>query len=262
MNKRGQITWFVIIGIVLIILILLFIFLRDRVIIGPPTQENLENQFPQIKEHVEECLVEIANPRLRQIGLQGGFINTPEDTFRLSRGEKVSYLCWNINDQPYCRSRIRRTSDLQSELNEFIQQDLQSQCLNINAFNKAGYYLSQGQLEIQTTIADDTVLIEANLPITIRRGDLVSTQSDFSILINVPLGRLFNSARDIVEAESTIGNFDTLPYSILKSQLTGKPYIAQRKQPYPDKIYQIIIKDIPTEENPYIFQFFVEGEPR
>jgi len=261
MNKRGQVTIFVIIGIVLIILILLFIFLREKVYIGPSTSQSLESQFPQIREHIEECLVEVAYPRLKQMGLQGGYINTPSDTFELHNSNKVSFLCYNIEDQPYCRSRVLRISDMEQELSEFILQDLQTQCLNINAFDKAGLDLIQGQLEITTTINDDTVLLEANFPITIRRGDLVVEESEFSALIQVPLGRLYQASRDIVNAESTNGLFDTVYYSVLKTQLTSKPYIIQKLQPYPDKLYILKIKDTPSEDE-YFFQFFVEGEPR
>jgi len=262
MNKRGQVTLFVIIGIVILILVLLFLFIRTRVSFGTPSQENLENQFPQIREHLEECITEIATPRLEQIGLQGGFINTPQDTFRIYNNDKVSYLCFNIQDQRYCRSRILRIQDMEQELSEFIQQDLQTQCININAFDRVGIELTQGQLQIETTISDDSVLVEANFPITIRRGSATSQQSEFSALIEVPLGRLFQSSRDIVNAEALSGVFDTVPYSLTKTQLTGKPYIIQKLQPYPDKLYQLKIKDAPSDDSEYKFQFFIEGEPR
>ncbi len=262
MNKRGQVTIFVIIGIVLIILILLLLFLRSKVYISPLVQQNPEELFPSIRKHIEDCLVEISTPRLYQIARQGGFLDTPEGTFRLEKGEKISYLCWNIKDQKYCRSRILRLQDMENELNEFILKDLQTQCLNINSFQRGRFDINQGQLKIKTTMSDDSVLVEANLPIKVTIGELVAEQSDFSALINVPLGRLFESSRDIVNAEATIGDFDTVPYSLLKTQLTSKPYIIQRKQPYPDKLYIMKIKDTPSEDNEYIFQFFIQDEPR
>ncbi len=262
MNKRGQVTVFVIIGIVLIILLLLFFFLRDRVSLGPPSQQNIEDQFPQIKEHIEECLTELATPRIKQMGLQGGFIDTPADTFRNQQNNKISYLCYDIKDQPYCRSRILRLEDMESELSEYLLQDLQTQCLNIAAFDKPGYDLTRGNLDIKTTISDDNVLIEANLPIKITRGGLQAEESEYSALINVPLGRLHQASRDIVDAESITGIFDTVPYSLLKTQLTSRPYVIQKLQPYPDKLYILKIKDTPSENEEYIFQFFVEGEPR
>ena len=261
MNKRGQLTLFAIIGIIIIILILLFLFLRSRIDLGPIAPQNLEGQFAQIKEHIQKCLVEISEPRIRQIGLQGGFIEIPTDTFRLYNNNKVSYLCYNIQDKPYCRSRILTAQDMEKELSETILHDLQTQCLNIRAFDKQGYELSQGKLTIQTSIRNDNVLIEANFPISIRKGEAVAEQSEFSSLIELPLGRLFEASRDIVNAEALAGDFDTVPYSLAKTQLTGKPHIVQKLQPYPDKLYLLKLSDVP-KDNEYIFQFFIRGEPR
>ena len=185
MNKRGQVTVFVIIGIILIILILLFLFLRNKVSLGSISQQNIEDQLPQIKKHIEDCLVEIGEPRLRQIGLQGGVITTPEDTYRLYNSNKVSYLCYNIKDQPYCRSKVLRLKDIETEVDNIIQKDLQTRCLNINAFQKRGYELTQGQLGIKTSINDDSILIEADLPIVIRRGEAVVKESKFASLIKL-----------------------------------------------------------------------------
>lgn len=262
MNKRGQVSVFVIIGIILIILILLFLFLRNRVYIGPTTIENLEDQFPAIKEHIEECILQVAEPRIWQMARQGGYIETPEDTFRMYRADKISYLCWNIENKQECRTRILRIHDMQEELSKFIKNDLQNLCLNINSFNKAGIGLSQGELKVNTIIQDDVVVIEATLPIIIRRGDLVVQQSDFSQIIELPLGRLYQASRDIVNTESQTGLFDTVLYSITKTQVTNKPYIAQRIPVYPDKLYLIKLKDVPEENNEFVFQLFIQDEPR
>ena len=71
-----------------------------------------------------------------------------------------------------------------------------------------------------------------------------------------------NSSRDIINSEALTGLFDTLPYSLAKTQLTGKQYVLQKMQPYPDKLYILKIKDVPSEDDPYFFQFFIEGEQR
>ena len=262
MNKRGQVTIFVIIGIVLIILILLIIFLRNKVYIGTASTENLEAQFPQIQQHIEECLIEVAEPRIRQMGLQGGFIDVVEATFRDYNNFPVHYLCFNIQDQPNCRSRFLTLQQMEEELSQFIKDDLERECLNVQAFDKLGFTLNEGSLEIDASIGQDAVVIEATKPITLSKGEARAEESVFTSTVNLPLGRLYEASRDIVDAEALLGNFDTLLYSVIKTQLTGKPYIIQKLQPYPDKIYIMKIKDIPSKEDPFIFQFWIEDEPR
>ena len=262
MQKRGQVTIFVIIGILIIVSILLFLFLRSRVYLGPGTILDLEQEFPQIEEHIQECLLEAVEPRIIQMGLQGGFIRTPDGTFRQYQGNKVSYLCYNIRDQPFCRSRILTIPNMEAEISEFVKRDIESQCLNIAGFGKIGYDIIEGPLEITTDIGDDKIIITANIPITIIKGANKAERSEFSTSINLPLGRLYNAAHDIVNTEAISGFSDTLLYSVAKTQTTNKPYIIQKLQPYPDKLYIAKIKDVPSEDDPFIFQFFIEGEPR
>jgi len=262
MKKRGQVTTFVIIGILIIVLIILLLFIRNKVYIGPIMHKNIEDEFPPIEEHIQECIIEKATPRIRQMGLQGGFIKTSDGTYRRYQGNKISYLCYNIKDQKYCRSRILTRNDMEKELAEYIKRDMETQCLDIQSFKKIGLDLTQGTLDVNVDIGQDTVIIDAKLPITISKGEQKAYRDTYTARVDLPLGRLYESARDIVSAESINGYFDTLIYSLAKTQITNKLYVIQKLQPYPDKLYIMKIKDVPSEEDPFIFQFFIQGEPR
>jgi len=262
MQKRGQLSIFAIIGIVIVVLVILFLFVRSKVYIGPATQQDLESELIPIKEHIEECLIEKAEPRLRQIGLQGGYIKTPEGSYRLYNGNRVSYLCYNIKDKPYCRQRVLRLGDIEQELETVLKEELSTQCINIQNFRKIGTTLKQGELDLDIEIGEDTVNVKADFSVSISKGDVKAELRDFSNVINIPLGRLYNAARDILDSEAETGDFDSVLYSLAKTQVTNKLYIMQKLQPYPDKLYLMKIKDTPNEEDSYIFQFHVEGEPR
>ena len=262
MDKRGQVTIFAIIGIVLIVIIILFLFIRSKVYIGPATQQDLEVELIPIKEHIEGCLLDKAEDRLKQLGLQGGYIKTAENTYKLYKDNRISYLCYNIEDKPYCRQRILRLSDMEQELGNVLEEELITQCINVQRFRKIGTNLQQGGLKLDIDIGEDNVLVKADFPVIISKGDAMAEIKQFSASIEVPLGRLYNAARDILNAEAETGDFVSVLYSLAKTQLTNKLYVIQRLPPYPDELYLMKIKDTPNEEDPYIFQFHVEGEPR
>ncbi len=262
MLKRGQVGIFAVIGIIVIVLVILFLFIRTRVYIGPATQQDLEAELIPIKEHIENCLLEKAEPRLRQIGLQGGYIATPENTYRLYNGNRVSFLCYNIDDKPYCRQRVLKLGDMEQQLEQVLKEELLRQCINVQSFRKLGTALRQGELRLDIIIGEDSTTINADFPISLAKGDAKAELKAFSTIINYPLGRLYNAVRDILNVEAETGSFDTTFYSYQKTQLTNKLYIAQINPIYPDELYILKIKDAPSEEDPYIFQFFVEGEPQ
>ncbi|MBI2671527.1 hypothetical protein HYX16_01195 [Candidatus Woesearchaeota archaeon] len=260
MEKRGQISVFAIVGVIIVAVIVLFLVVRNNIYFGSASIENLEKEFPPIQAHVEDCLEKVGKDFIYLIGRQGGYLTTNPGTYREYGGFGINYLCYNIGGKPQCRNRGLRLVDIENSLKKEMKDEVNS-CLNINQFSKIGLDVSRGDLKLDIDIGDDNVLIDADLPVKISKGSVETERNDFFVSLNLPLGRLYNSAHDIVESEALNGNFETLTYSVLKTRVTNKPYIVQKLQPYPDKLYVLKIKDVPDSINEFVFQFFVEDEP-
>lgn len=259
MEKRGQVTIFIILGIVILALVLFFLYIKARVYLGPATVENLMEEFPPIVGHVKDCLIGASDKYIILIGRQGGYLDPPENSYRPYVGEKISYLCYSMQGRPQCINRMLRKQDMEEQLAEKIKLDL-SKCLDVEGFKKIGYDVIGGSLKVDVDIGMDNVVVRSTFPITIKKEEVEATISEYSVNLNYPLGRLYESVRAILDLETTVGNFETLTYSVYKTKLTDLPYIIQKLQPYPDKLYILKIKDVPTKDQPYIFQFFIEGE--
>jgi hypothetical protein len=106
-------------------------------------------------------------------------------------------------------------------------------------------------MNIDVSIGDYESFVDVNLPIKIQSGDTFVEESEFNIKLEIPLGALFEVSRDIIKSETTLGEFDQVPYMLgHKGQ-----FVIDKKRPYPDKLY--ILK---TKDSDYVFQFFVQGE--
>ncbi len=87
---------------------------------------------------------------------------------------------------------------------------------------------------------------------TSRSGSQLTIQEFFTAL-SYPLGNLYDVAvNNIIDTEAEFGNFEQLLYMITHK---GK-IIIELKKPYPDKLYLLR-----TNDNPFKFQFFIQGEP-
>ncbi|MFH1591821.1 MAG: hypothetical protein ABIB47_00435 [Candidatus Woesearchaeota archaeon] len=262
MGKRGQVSVFVFIGIVIVVLVILFLFLRTRVYIGPATQQDLEAELAPIEDNIKECVMENVGPMLDELGRNGGYLDPAPGTYRLYRGNTVAYLCYNIQNRPYCRPRVLRLKDMEEQLEEALLEDLE-ECIDVQGFKKIGLDLESGELDIDIEIGEDVTSVIIDLPLKITKGDTFVELREFSVDINKPLGRLYDVMREAVNGEATVGDFETVLYSAAKTKLTSKLYYVEIiDKPYPDKLYMATIKDYPNQEDTYIFQFFIEGEPR
>ena len=260
MEKRGQVTVFAILGVIIAAIVVLFLFIRNQVYLGGANIEDLEKEFPQIQAHVEECLTISGEKYINLLGEQGGYLTTNPGTFRQYKGIGINYLCYNIDEVPECSNRGLRLVDIENSLKNGMIGDV-NRCIDIDQFDKFGLNVQRSEIKLDVDIGEDTVIITANLPVKINKGDVEANRNKFEAELNYPLGRLYNSAKDIVDSEAVYGNLDTLTYSVLKTRISGKPYIVQKLQPYPDKLYVLKIKDTPSSDNEFIFQFFVQDEP-
>lgn len=251
MSKRGQATIFIIIGLVIAILIILIFFVRNAFFFGPVTAENLQKELSPIKQHIITCAEDVSPDFIEKIGLQGGYLVTPEDSYRAYESNQISYLCYDIPNSPLCYNRMLTLQNMQEQLAEHINFGLM-QCLDIMSFKKYNYELILGERNTEVAIGKDIILVNVNYPITIKKGDVEVSLSDISVPLDYPLGRLYDVSQEIIDVETEFGEFDQLTYMLAKK---GQ-IIIDKKRPYPDKLY--ILK---TKDSPYIFQFFIQDEP-
>ena len=109
MKKKGQMTLFIILGIVLIILIgLYFVGVKTNIIPPLLTPSDANSEMKEIEEHIEDCLEEVGMNYLYILGQQGGYLNPGEDTYKMFNDSMVSYLCWNQENSPTCTNKIGR----------------------------------------------------------------------------------------------------------------------------------------------------------
>ena len=84
MRRKGQVTIFIILGILLLAIVGLLFYFKTLTITetfeteGRPVTVTVPQEFIAIQEYTETCLGSIAEQGLKILGQQGGYIN-PED---------------------------------------------------------------------------------------------------------------------------------------------------------------------------------------
>ena len=251
MLKRGQATGFVIAGILVVAIIVLLLYLRGQLSLGFITPTTFDGRLQALRTHVEDCLQNVGEEPLRRIGLQGGHLKTPDGTFRLQEDIPVSYLCYNILGDIKCQNRLLTRENMQNELAAAIKQDL-SRCIDLGKFKGRVFDLTVGSQQALVDIGDDSTTVTLKQPVTLKKDTQTAREDTFSVNFNVPLGRLYETAEDIIDVEAEFGEFEQLTYMLAHR---GE-YVIEKKRPYPDKLYILRTKD-----SDYIFQFFIQDEP-
>ena len=85
MHKRGQVTLFIILGIVIIVAVVIFFYVKSNNLNVPFFSTNI---FSGLDHNIETCVEEVAVDGLYLTGMQGGYYKII--------GKQEHYLNYNI----------------------------------------------------------------------------------------------------------------------------------------------------------------------
>lgn len=231
MNKRGQLTVFIIIA-VLVVAIVAVVFLVSPGLRGPraPTAgaESPEN-FIQI------CLEDTIKKNVELIASQGGSLE-PEFSY-MYQGSELQYLCHTGDVYVPCTIQIPfLRNHIENEIEKSIEDEVGS-CFNSLREEYRDSSVTRGDLivellpgRISTTINNEFVFTEAGQ--TERR-------ESFSVILNNNLYELSAIAQNIVGLEVTLGEADVDRYMDIY------PWLRAEKYPQTDEtnVYILTNKD-------------------
>ncbi|MEK6835921.1 MAG: hypothetical protein AABX55_02765, partial [Nanoarchaeota archaeon] len=184
-NKRSQVTIFVILGI-LIIVILAFVFYLYGERLKFETKEETKfdiSQVEPLKLFVEDCISVNGEKALDLVGKQGGEIDPgfyqnwncrkPGDC------DKVSYSCYTneyaacYNKKPFLHNFVEQ------EINSYLTRELNN-CIDLQKIRDSGFTIQAGNLKVSTSIGDYATIVNVDYPITLTKGDTALKQDRFS----------------------------------------------------------------------------------
>jgi hypothetical protein len=251
LNKKSQVTMFIILGIVIVaVVFFIFYFLGDTII--KQSEKDItftESSLEPLKDYVERCVERHGGEALRLIGIYGDLSDNP-GTGVMYHYEKINYLCYTEN-YGACYVRIPFLEKYYEEkIDEYVLNELRS-CINLESIRNEGYSVTSGELSVDTNIGENVVIININYPIKISKGDTVIDENRFSKTFEIPLGAILKAAGEIVEYESNPESLPILPFNILAYNLRtlGKVEINM------DTIEDSTIYFIKVKNNNYVYRF-------
>ena len=192
MNKKGQITIFIIIGIVLLIAFGLIIFLKVKV------TSSVENTFrtntESIEYYIKNCIKISAEESIMYTASQGGYANTKEPLYNFYWREIPYYMYENENTMP-----TKQT--IEEEISRYIDYRLPLCLSNLTNFEEQGYDIMIGEPESKTIISANDVFTEVNYPIEIKKENFIKKLDKFNTKTPVRLGEIYDVIYDLTEEQ-------------------------------------------------------------
>jgi len=222
MNKRGQITVFVIVGIVILVTVfVVFYFLGDMI----KKQSEIEAVFDDsslepLQDYIGGCIEKNGNDAIELIS-NGGKIDP--GFFYYYDNRKINYLCYSNSFGPCERKEPFISKLFEDEIKNYMINKLPS-CIDLGSLRNEGYDVQEGQMGVDVDVLDYSVIVALDYPITISKGGSRINENKFVRMFNVPLGRIAEVSKDVIDSEISYGEFFNQIYEIKHPEVTVKSY--------------------------------------
>ncbi len=216
--KKGQITVFIILGIVLIISVFFFFFIREKTatftpdIIVPP-------EVAPVKKYVDACVTDVAENGLNIMGMQGGFIDLPDKIAR----NPASYLSvdpYAIIRIPYWQYkteyRMPSLEYMRQDLEDYINSNITSCATRLDVFGD-DFDIKAGKFETKVNFLDNEVVVEFKYPLSIveKKGGKKVELENFLIRVPVRIKRVYELANLTMTAENDYAYFENITIDLM-----------------------------------------------
>lgn len=180
MKKRGQLTVFIIAGILLVLVLALILGIQKE---ESPIEQRAPIPFDVVPVNtlVTSCLQDTLRKGVDHIGLRGGYYT--DFSVGLQEYDVPYYLALERDITP-------SKEFIQNQISLYIEEQLDT-CLNFLVF--ADFSITQGQKTATTLIATDSVITQLDFPLTIQKTGVVHQLTSFTAEVPIRLGTIYDS---------------------------------------------------------------------
>jgi hypothetical protein len=202
MKKGGQVTIFIIVGIILLAIILLFFLVKTNFFPSTPNVDSEKNPG----EFLRTCLEDSIRKNTEIIMHQGGYINNPLNvSFPDGSGKYYdsSYLCYNratgkcVNQQPDLIGHV------QEEIHNSVSSDFRNCFASlVGSLTSSGYIVkSDSPYEFESKLISTSIQISTSEKIELTKNEQTRVLQNVQFSFKSKTYELLMIARKIVEGE-------------------------------------------------------------
>lgn len=234
-NKRGQVTLFIIIALVIVVLAVLIYLFYPGIKTGFVSKEENPN------EYMSNCLQETIDKNAEEVALQGG--SAEPEHYIAYKGEEIEYLCYT---EEYYKTCVMQQPMLKNHIEEELKNQIQEkakECLGSmeENFRDRGYDISVTQGDFEVELLPKQIRVMFDNQVTLEKEEAKKYNS-IIVSINNNLYELIGIANSILKWETKYGEAETTLY------MNYYPEIKVQKKKQSDGSTIYIITDRKTQD--------------
>ncbi len=202
-SKKGQVTIFIIIAIVIIGAVVSFFIFRDSFKSNP-----IPASIVPVYNSFLSCLEDEALVGISVLESRAGYISLPDFEPGSEYMPFSSQLDFLGNPVPYWyyvsgnniqKEQVPSEGDMEKGLEDFVEEKIRN-CVFENYYEQ-GFEIIQGEPEAKVNIRNNEVEVNLDMSFGVNKGEDSVVVENHNVVVKSKLGALYNSAKKIYEKE-------------------------------------------------------------
>lgn len=187
--KRGQVSVFIIVSVVFIAIVGIAIVLSKTNLSGI-SSANIPQEVAPIYEATQTCVEQRAIDAVNIVGLQGGYIQPPENSVHT----EFSTIAYGLKNG---KNIVPAQEKIEEEIENFLVSTIPF-CLNDRVFPE--FDIVSNEINAKVTIKENQIEFTVTAPLSIRKGEkIIQLNNPHKTVVPVPLGKIHARANEIIE---------------------------------------------------------------
>ena len=202
-GSKGQVTIFIIIGILLLLTVILIIFVRREIITIKP-EEIIPTEKGKVENFITSCINQVGNDALVRVGLQGGYIKLPTEVIndnsrRLDISPSLAVPYWAYGPETF----IPSIPQIKEQIDEYLEENVRDCLFSLQVFQEAYDLIEKSELTADTEIVQNKVIFNLHWDVEVRSksGEIITEVINHIAESPVKLLDVHTVAKAIVEKE-------------------------------------------------------------
>jgi len=196
MAERGQVSIFIILGLVIILSSSLIFYLNSMK--SRETKSEVETSYETsldiipIKNYVESCIQMVGEEGIQLIGRQGGYFNKSLYPIR-DLGQAFPYYFYED------KSLMPTKQTVQEELSKYVDNNLFNCLNNFSIFKQQGVNVKHNGVRTETLISQNKIIFLVFYPLVVTKQKTETQISEFSAQVeNVRLHKIYDVIQNLI----------------------------------------------------------------
>ena len=254
MRKRGQLSIFIVFGLILLFGLLFFLF-QDRLIKSEVVETSiLPQEILPVKDFIESCVAQVGEESVIRLGEQGGYLYYPsfianDPLASISPNGFTSVPYWYLFGQ----NRVPELLDMEEDLSKYMNDRLPVCLRNFEDFKNQFKVTELSPISTLVSIANEEVDydIEYTLKIEKLRAEDEYFLKTFKVGIPARLKRVYEFARLILEAENEKMFLENITLDLMAADprvpFTGLEFACAEKTWYLPEVREQVGKTLQSQ---------------